>query len=78
VRDVAAEAIGALLSKIEWMPIPGTLGVIDEEAGAVSATHCGVIELRGFRLRCFQLSNGQRVFDLDDVEKMFNGTSGAA
>lgn len=78
MRGVAAEVVEALLDKIDWTPLPEQLGVRGDGNEAVMATHCGEIVLRGYRLRCFQLSTGQRVFDLDDVEKMFAGTSGAS
>jgi hypothetical protein len=34
-------------------------------------THQGVFDFAGARLRCYQLSDGQRVFDADDVESAF-------
>ena len=36
-------------------------------------THEGAIEFEGHRLRVYQLSNGVRVIDADDVEQMFAG-----
>lgn len=40
-------------------------------------THEGVLSIAGFDLRCYQLSDGQRVLDADDVRAFF-GEGGAS
>ena len=35
------------------------------------ATHSGVLEIAGFRLRAYRLSNGMNVFDADDAQAFF-------
>lgn len=35
------------------------------------ATHSGVFEIMGSKLRCYRLNNGQAVFHADDFEKFF-------
>lgn len=39
--------------------------------GEIWATHSGVLEVEGFKMRCYILSNGERIFDMDDVEAYF-------
>jgi len=39
--------------------------------GIPVSTHEGVFVLMGFQFRCYQLSNGQRVFNADDVEAFY-------
>ncbi|TFY97518.1 hypothetical protein [Ramlibacter rhizophilus] len=36
------------------------------------ATHSGVLEIMGHRLRCYRLNTGQAVFDADDVHRFFD------
>lgn len=40
--------------------------------GQLWATHSGVLKLGEIELKCHILSNGQRVFDADDVKNFFN------
>ena len=41
--------------------------------GALWATHSGVLKFGEIELRCHILSNGTRIFDKDDIEKLFGG-----
>lgn len=40
------------------------------------ATHQGVLTIEGHRLRCYQLNDGTRVFDAEDVEAFFGSSHG--
>lgn len=42
--------------------------------GDLYATHEGVLDLGGFKMKCFILNNGQRILDAEDVEKFLNIT----
>jgi len=44
---------------------------VDLKEGAVWATHSGVMEIQGKKIRCHVLSTGQRIFDADDIESFF-------
>lgn len=37
------------------------------------ATHEGVLDIMGHRLRCYRLNTGQAVFHADDVRDFFGG-----
>ena len=39
--------------------------------GSLHATHEGVLELFGKKMRCYRLSNGQAVFHAGDFEEFF-------
>lgn len=56
-------------STVDWQPLTAP----DSESTLPYATHEGVLRVGDFDLKCFQLSNGQRVFDLNDVERLFGG-----
>ena len=72
--------IDKLKSKEARSPMNYVLdGVLWEQAGGPQedsadlpwVTHQGVVDFAGVRLRCYQLSDGQRVFDADDIEAAF-------
>lgn len=58
--------IDRFLDTIEWRAME-TPSNTDE----LHATHCGILEIAGVRLHVYQLSDGQRVIDADDMEKFF-------
>ena len=43
----------------------------EHDDGLPYATHEGVFEIMGHKLRCYRLNTGQAVFDADDVEAFF-------
>lgn len=45
----------------------------DLKEGDLWATHSGVLKIGECELKCHILSNGERVFDAEDVEKFFGG-----
>ena len=61
--------VDRLMDSLEWTPTGATPG----QDGLPYATHTGVLMLGEMALRCYQLSNGQRVLDAKDLAKMFDG-----
>lgn len=55
---------------VEWFAIPGANPVDD---GIPVATHWGVLKILDMSLRCYQLNTGQRVFDVDDINRFLRG-----
>lgn len=53
-----------LLENVEWTEYEHP-SVSDTE---LYATHEGVMDMAGFKLRVYQLNNGQRVINSDDLE----------
>lgn len=52
----------------------------DQVPGGLYATHEGIFEIGGAKLRCYRLNNGEAVFDADDFESFLVsglGTLGA-
>lgn len=64
--------IHRLLDALSWEPIPEAHPGDD---GMPYATHRGVLELRELRLRCYTLNDGRRIFDADDVARLFEEPS---
>lgn len=62
--------IDALLDTTEWTPVER-----DEttESGVPYATHSGVLEIGGSKLRCYRLNTGMAVIDADDFDAFFAG-----
>ena len=52
------------LDNVDWQPIPKP----DATDGLPWATHEGVFQIGDVELRCYQLSNSQRVIDCDDLQ----------
>lgn len=57
-----------ILDGVQWEQVVGTQGNSDDLPWV---THQGIFDFAGVRLRCYQLSDGRRVFDADDVEAAF-------
>jgi hypothetical protein len=36
------------------------------------ATHSGILEISGFKLRCYRLNDGRAVFEAGDLTEFFN------
>lgn len=61
--------IDVLMDSIHWRELPPA---DNGDAGELpSATHEGILEIGGASLRCFKLSDGQRIVDADDMHKLF-------
>lgn len=63
-----SEPIPAFLNGVVWETLPPQEPIED---GLPYATHSGVLEMMGHKLKCFRLSNGQAVFDADDFTAFF-------
>lgn len=64
--------IHKLLERVEWerLPSPGE----PPKPGELYATHSGVVTFGERDLRCYQLNDGQRVFDAADIHAMFEAS----
>lgn len=62
-----------LFGAVEWTALPRDG---DEPWDGVEphATHEGTLTIAGFSFRVYQLSDGSRVLDADDVAAFFGGT----
>lgn len=63
-----ATPIDIMMEGVDWQKTDN-----DATVAGLYATHSGVLEIGGFKLRCYRLNDGMAVFDADDVEKFFNG-----
>lgn len=61
--------IDKMLDKIEWEPLEGEA----VEGDLPHATHSGILDLGGMKLRVFQLSDGKRVIEENDLIAFFEG-----
>lgn len=65
-----SEPIPAFLNDVVWETVPPP----ETNSGDLPyATHSGVLELFGHKMKCFRLSTGQAVFDADDFHAFFEG-----
>lgn len=62
--------IEMMLDGVTWIRNENVKGT---DSGQPYATHHGVLELEGHKLRCYRLNTGQAVFDADDVNEFFGG-----
>ena len=64
-----ATPIETLMEQIEWHEVN-----MDKEANPYNlpfATHTGVIDLAGIKLRCYRLNDGRAIIDADDMNRLF-------
>jgi hypothetical protein len=64
----ARSPMSCIMDGVHWEQVAVAQGSGDDLPWV---THQGVFDFAGARLRCYQLSDGQRVFDSDDVEAAF-------
>jgi hypothetical protein len=62
--------VEAMMATVKWELLPQGESLSSDQ---LYATHEGWLDIGGFRLKCYQLNNGERVFDADCVERFFNG-----
>jgi hypothetical protein len=62
--------IEVMLDRLQWEEIPFNHNNMDESIPY--ATHSGILKIAQFELKVFQLSNGKRVINADDLEAFFN------
>lgn len=58
-----------LLAGLNWQPVAHSEAGMDETP---FATHSAVLHLMGHEFRCYQLSDGRRILDKDDVDRWFH------
>lgn len=64
--------IEKLMDSVVWQETE-----IDAPAdGAVYATHVGVLDVAGFKLGCYRLSDGSTGIDKDDMGELFSAIGG--
>jgi hypothetical protein len=58
-----------LLNEVDWkeVEIPP-----DERHNDLYATHEGILKIGVFQFRVYQLNNGQRIIDKEDLDKFFD------
>lgn len=64
--------VDRLLSTVEWTACPVPFDAGDLPYPVMS----GILSIAGHQLRCHQLNTGQRIFDADDVMKLFSPPEG--
>ena len=62
---------GAALESVHWSQVDREVATTD---GIRHATHAGVLDIAGHKIRCYTLNSGERVFDCEDVERMLGIT----
>lgn len=65
-----------LFAAATWVPVDEPC--LDPEGLLPHVTHNGVLRVGEVELHCYQLSDGRRVFDKDDVDALFGGTEAEA
>lgn len=61
--------IDAMLDQVEWKALPWT----PEDSELPTATHGGFLQLGECKLRVYQLNDGRRVIDAEDIYAFFCG-----
>lgn len=60
-----------MLDNIDWKPLDKPENL---QPGVLYATHSGVLKIaEGVELKCYQLDDGRRVLDADDVHEFLGG-----
>ena len=59
--------VDALLNAVDWVPAEG----VEPSDDMPYATHTGVLTISGVSFRCYQLSDGRRVIDAEDIKAFF-------
>ena len=60
----------ALLNAVEWQKVEQSeyIGIADDLPWV---THSGILNIGSASFRCYQLSDGTRILDAEDVEEFF-------
>jgi hypothetical protein len=64
----------AMMKTVEWQIVEPDANMLADD-GIPYATHEGSLTIGGFEFKCYQLSNGKRVFDAESVHQFFDGLS---
>lgn len=65
-----ATRMDLMLDRVDWKAIPREADFTPHDNLPV-ATHEGILDICGQKLRVFQLSDGTRLIDKDDFESFF-------
>jgi hypothetical protein len=57
--------IPTMLANVKWQ----ATDVVPQTDDLPYATHSGVFEIMGHKLRCYRLNTGQAIFDADDFQE---------
>ena len=60
--------IDSLLAHVEWQELPGKVSDWDLPV----ATHSGVLDIMGIKLRVYRLNTGEAVINEDDLAEFLN------
>jgi hypothetical protein len=60
----------AMMNTVEWEVIELDANMLAND-GIPYATHEGILNIGGFDFKCYQLSDGRRVFDAESVHRFF-------
>lgn len=63
--------IEMMLDGVTWVENPDTRNPSDDD-GRPYATHSGVLEILGRKLRVYRLSDGKAVIHADDIHELFS------
>ena len=64
--------VNQVLDNLDWSELPEQAPPAD---GTPHATHVGALEVKGFKIRVYRLSDGQRIIDVRDLVAFLEGES---
>ena len=67
--------IEMMLDGVTWVQAGDKPDGPDNHDGVPYATHEGVLDIMGHKMRCYRLNTGITVFDADDLSAMFSDLS---
>lgn len=74
--SASGSVIDTLLNAIDWKPVPHNPEVCSQVADLPFVTYEGKLEIAGKTLRCYQLSDGRRIVDAEDMSNFLLGMPG--
>ncbi len=63
-------SVDVMLDAVDWQEITGGDDRRPEDKGIPIATHQGVLDFLGMKIKVFQLEDGRRLLDADDVHRL--------
>lgn len=69
--DEMTAPIDLILDGVQWKAEERTQA--SDADGLPHVTHSGVLDIAGFQLKVYRLSDGQAVIDADDMHRFFDG-----
>ena len=74
---MAKQPIEIMLDNIKWEPIEQDIVETMMNRDIPTATHQGILAIGDIKLRVYQLNNGQRVIEQNDLINLFKSWEGA-